>query len=237
MLRALWKAVYSMCVSQVWHAVWKWTGRLYQLLPNRLSSPNVFANSCFGPRCHPRQIPSSFCVGTCYYTLLLGGFYSLHCSVLPPAPSDGISNHFSHRGWEAAARNHCPLTSQKPLQYGCGWDLFPLMKGRAGCEILVLTGGTALLKTLCSRTAFRHYHVRHHHQRPQSEITSGLHLHMPLPTHIPLQRKIISLYHEDLAVGCFYITGSRAQFATFWHHCQKNLSDGSILSAHLQQSD
>lgn len=114
------------------HDIWNWTSGLYQLLPKRLSSLKVFANSCFGLKCHTRQIPCSLWTGTFYSPSFLGGFSSLPFSILPPTSFNDISSLCNHRAQEASARNHCLLMNQTPLQHSCVWSQLPMMERKAG---------------------------------------------------------------------------------------------------------
>lgn len=109
------------------HDIWNWTSELYQLLPERLSSQEVFANSCFG---HTRRIPCSLWTGTLYCPSFLGGFSSLPFSILPPNSFNDISSYCNHRGQEASARKHCLLMCEVS---------FPWWIGKLGRETAVLT--------------------------------------------------------------------------------------------------
>lgn len=80
-----------------------------------------FLLGCFGLRYHPRKVPTSLCAGTFYQTLFLGGFSILLCTALCLLSQWYQQPLQQHRGWEAAARNHCLLGT---------WTLFQHRKER-----------------------------------------------------------------------------------------------------------
>lgn len=97
---------------------------------------------------------------------------TVSCHLPPPTASAATAiTGVERQLQEATAGRRARFPSSPTVAKVCS----PWRRGDLGHEIPALTGGTALLKALCSRKAFRHHHARYHHQRPQSEITSGLH--------------------------------------------------------------